>query len=100
MYVVQLGERLNRTHRDWIHAEMAKRGIACGRYFAPIHQQPAYLAETFGKCTLDVTERASERTLALPFFNRITSRQIDEVCRSLGELVEACASSFAADSQG
>ena len=29
-------------HRDWIYEEMKGLGIALGRYFGPIHLQPAY----------------------------------------------------------
>jgi dTDP-4-amino-4,6-dideoxygalactose transaminase len=32
---------------------------------------------------LRVTESVAERTLALPFFNRITREQVDEVCSAL-----------------
>jgi dTDP-4-amino-4,6-dideoxygalactose transaminase len=34
---------------------------------------------------LSVTDAVAPRTLALPFFNQITSEQIDEVCRALCE---------------
>jgi dTDP-4-amino-4,6-dideoxygalactose transaminase len=33
------------------------------------------------------TEHAADSTLALPFFNRITDAQIDEVCENLIELI-------------
>jgi hypothetical protein len=35
-----------------------------------------------------VTEAAAARTLALPFFNRISDAQIDEVCSTLGEVID------------
>jgi perosamine synthetase len=60
--------------------ELASRGIACGRYFAPIHLQPAYRAQPHRCLTLTQTESIALRTLALPFFNKITSAQIAEVC--------------------
>jgi dTDP-4-amino-4,6-dideoxygalactose transaminase len=41
-----------------------------------------------GGCDLTVTERVAQRTLALPFFNRLTDGEIDEVCRTLREAIE------------
>jgi dTDP-4-amino-4,6-dideoxygalactose transaminase len=35
---------------------------------------------------LTQTESIAPRTLALPFFNRITDEQIEEVCRTLHEV--------------
>jgi perosamine synthetase len=90
VYVVRLGERFTRTDRDWICGEMGKRGIGCGKYFPPIHLQPAYGKEPSRKTELTVTERVGDRTLALPFFNRITDGQIAEVCDTLAELMEKC----------
>ncbi len=67
---------------------MNQAGIGCGRYFAPIHLQPFY-AETFGFRTGDfpVAEHAAERVVALPFFNRITDWEIDEVGEMLEKLI-------------
>jgi perosamine synthetase len=92
VYVVRLNAAFNRAHRDWIHSELIKRGIGCGKYFAPIHQQPAYLREPSRRTDLTVTENVSERTLALPFFNRLTNDRLEEVCYSLKELIVACRS--------
>ncbi|MCY7347676.1 MAG: DegT/DnrJ/EryC1/StrS family aminotransferase [Pyrinomonadaceae bacterium] len=89
VYVVRLNENFTRAQRDSIVNEMRKSGIGCGRYFAPIHLQPFY-AETFGYKSGDfsVAEHAAERVIALPFFNRITDAQIDEVCATLEKLIE------------
>ena len=59
-------------------------------YFAPIHLQPFY-AKTFGFKTGDfpVAEHAAERVVALPFFNRITDEEIDEVGERLEKLCGA-----------
>jgi perosamine synthetase len=81
VYVVRLPERVN---RDQVQAAMAREGIATGRYFAPLHQQPASRAETSAPSSrLEVTEKLAPRMLALPFFNRITSREQEEVANAL-----------------
>jgi perosamine synthetase len=81
-----LSEDFSQLHRDWIVNEMDRRGIACGRYFAPIHLQPAYRDLSTPRTDLSVTEFQASRSIALPFFNRIEQRQIDEVCEALCEL--------------
>jgi len=87
VYVVRLSEHFSQIHRDWIAEEMGRRGIGCGRYFAPIHLQPAYRDFCSPRVSLEVTEREAARTLALPFFNRLREEQISEVCETLRELV-------------
>ena len=90
VYVIRLGIQFTQMHRDWIVREMHSRGIGVGRYFAPIHLQPIYKGwATPG--TLPGTEQIASRTIALPFFNRIQTDQIEEVCSTLTELVD-CAS--------
>ena len=87
VYVVRLAERFSQAHRDWIAKEMNRRGIGCGRYFAPIHQQSAYKGAPGFRTILPITERQSARCLALPFFNRLRDEQISEVCATLSELI-------------
>jgi perosamine synthetase len=86
-YVVRLAPELTAVDRDAIVAGMRARGIGCGRYFAPIHLQPYYRRQ-FGYREGDfpISEAASARTLALPFFNRLEAGQVDEVCETLGLL--------------
>ena len=88
VYMIRLGIRFSQFHRDWIVREMQSRGIGVGRYFAPIHLQPIYKGwATTG--TLPVTEQIASRAIALPFFNRIQSDQIEEVCSTLVELIDS-----------
>jgi perosamine synthetase len=92
VYVVRLSGSLTQIHRDWIMNEMHRRGIACGRYFAPIHRQPAYRSACGPRADLSVTEYEASRCLALPFFNRLQDEQIDEVCENLSELLSLAGS--------
>lgn len=89
VYVVRLSNRFNQGHRDWIVDEMRSRGIALGRYFAPIHLQPVYQSSIYRKAVLPVTEFQASRSLALPFFNRIREEEIGEVCRTLVGLIQS-----------
>jgi perosamine synthetase len=81
VYVVRLPEQVD---RDRVQATLAGRDIATGRYFAPIHLQPAWRGHpSAGAAVLPLTESISRRTLALPFFNRIVFSQQEEVAAAL-----------------
>jgi perosamine synthetase len=87
VYVLRLPEEVD---RDRVQASLAQRGIATGRYFAPIHLQPAWRRHSStGTATLPITEAIARRTLALPFFNRISSVQQEEVTSALREAIGA-----------
>jgi perosamine synthetase len=83
VYVVRVRFAPN---RDAIIKGLAAAGIASGRYFAPIHLQPSYAA--WRTSSLAVTEAEASGTLALPFFNQIEASAIDEVCHTLGRLLQ------------
>jgi len=86
-FVVRLSSRLTRADRDAIWRRLTSQGIGCGRYFAPMHQQPLYATRSRSCDDLTVTEQVAERTLALPFFNRLTAEQITEVCQRLRDAI-------------
>ena len=79
VYVVRLSERFDRYERDCILGAMTREGIACGRYFAPIHRQQAYATENM----LPITDFVADRAIALPFFNRLTQEQVYYVTECL-----------------
>jgi perosamine synthetase len=81
VFVVRLDSSFTAVDRDAIVACLHQSGVGCARYFAPIHQQPAY-AE-YRNVSLPVTTSVAARTLALPFFNRITEAEITEVVATL-----------------
>jgi perosamine synthetase len=85
VYVVRLPRHVDRNR---VHAALGARGIATGRYFPPIHLQPAWRSHPSASRTpLPVTESIARRTLALPFFNRITAVQQREVVSALRQSI-------------
>jgi perosamine synthetase len=90
VYVVRLRDKFSQYQRDAIVRMLHQRGIGCGRYFAPIHSQPAY-ADLPVRWPLPVTESVSRRTLALPFFTRLGDQEIARVSQVLRESVAAAA---------
>ena len=81
VFVVRLAPSFTAEDRDAVVAHLHHSAIACARYFAPIHLQPAYAA--YRHAHLPVTESVAARTLALPFFNRLTEPEIVEVSTTL-----------------
>jgi len=88
VFVVRLADAFTQADRDRITRALAEQGIATGRYFAPIHLQPAY-ADRRRAMPLPVTEFAAARTLALPFFNRLRDDQIARVAAALQAALDA-----------
>lgn len=90
VYVVRLPKCVD---RDRVQAFLARQGIATRRYFPPIHLQRAWLNHSSAATSnLPLTEDISRRTLALPFFNRITIGQQEQVVVELRESIRAAES--------
>jgi perosamine synthetase len=80
VYVV----RLTKGNRDDVLAQLNQKGIACGRYFAPVHLQPYYLSYQ-QKIKLKNTEQIAEECLALPFYHQLQEQNIEYICNNLIE---------------
>jgi len=89
VYVVRLAERFSRSDRDGVLEGLSRRGIGCRDYFQPIHLLP-FVREALGTAPgrFPVTEAVADRTIALPFFNRIREEQIEMVAGALREELE------------
>jgi perosamine synthetase len=89
VFVVRLNDLFEPGDRDSIMQDLREAGIGCNNYFPPIHLQP-YIADKFGHKIGDypVTEYVSARTLALPFFGKMTGRQVNHVCDILEGVLE------------
>ncbi len=78
VYVVRVASE----HRDRIASQLIENGVQCGRYFAPVHRQPAYAGWPLPHA-LPVTGAESARTIALPFFSTMTEAQVSYVAEQL-----------------
>ncbi len=81
VYVVKLPAELD---RDRVIAELARAGVASAPYLPSIHLQP-YMRERFGfaEGLCPVSEDASRRTLALPFFPQLEAEDQEWVADTL-----------------
>jgi dTDP-4-amino-4,6-dideoxygalactose transaminase len=88
VYVVELTHPRLASRRDAIADGLHARGIGASAYFPPVHLQPLY-RRRFGYAPGDLpqAERLASRTLALPFFTRISQEQVTCVVETLRELV-------------
>jgi len=93
VYVVRLPAALGRHDRDEVVRQMQAVGIQCGRYFAPIHSQPAYANLPAGEA-LPATERESERTIALPFFTSMSDAEVKRVASELFRVTDTLLAGF------
>lgn len=84
VFVVRLRDQFA---RERARSFLAARGIATGRYFAPIHLQPAYRHCPNSSAPLPNTEYVAQRTLAIPLFNRITEAEQLEITEVLAEIL-------------
>jgi perosamine synthetase len=84
VFVVQLAENFDKNQRDNILTEMRSQGIQVSNYFPPVHLQP-FIAEKYSLKAGDfpITESVSERTIALPFYNNLTRKDVQIVSESL-----------------
>jgi len=88
VYVVTLGEGIDRAP---VMAAMEARGIPVRAYFEPVHRQPYIRPEHRPEPgTLPVTDGVARRTVALPFHNRLSASDVDQVVAALREAVAEC----------
>lgn len=84
VYVPRLADQFTPADRDQVLAYLREHGIGCNNYFSPIHLQP-FIVDQFGFKNGDfpITERISERTIALPFYNNLSQQEVETVCAAL-----------------
>lgn len=90
VYVVRLDDkRFSQKDRDMIIKRLGAMGVNSRDYFPPIHLEPFYVS-MFGykKGDFPITEKVSGLTLALPFYNNLTDKEIDYTCESLKAVLE------------
>ncbi|HEV7300107.1 MAG TPA: DegT/DnrJ/EryC1/StrS family aminotransferase [Tepidisphaeraceae bacterium] len=89
VFVVRLNDLFEPGDRDAVMQELRAEGIGCNNYFPPIHLQP-YMAEATGHKDGDfpVCEYVAARTLALPFYGALSTRDVNRVCDELEQAID------------
>ncbi len=87
VYVITMDQELD---RDAVVEALKKRNIPSRCYFSPIHLQGYIVRRNDCRIAeLPVTESIARRTLALPFHNRLSANEVDEVVGALQEAIES-----------
>ncbi len=89
VFVIRLTDPFTRKHRDRIITGMRRHEVGCSNYFPPIHLQPFY-KEKFGYQQGDfpAAESVAQRTIALPFFNKLDATQVELVALTLNVMIQ------------
>lgn len=84
VFVVRLATGYTGEERDRIIRSLRNHDVGAADYFPCIHLQPFY-REKFGfqQGMFPIAESVSQRTIALPFHNRLTAREVDLVAQTL-----------------
>jgi perosamine synthetase len=84
VFVVRLAAGYRRDDRDAIIAGLHRHEVGARDYFPCIHLQPFYRQLMgFKPGDFPIAETVSDRTIALPFHNDLTAKEVDFVCRTL-----------------
>jgi perosamine synthetase len=88
VFVVRLATGYTAEERDRIIAGMRNHEVGAADYFPCIHLQPFYRERFgFGPGMFPIAETVSQRTIAVPFFNSLTEREVDIVAATLEVMI-------------
>jgi dTDP-4-amino-4,6-dideoxygalactose transaminase len=79
LYVVHLGTRFSRSSRDAIVDDLRTEHVEATAYSVPLHLQPFYFEQGWRRGSLPVTDRVSDRAVALPFHAHLSADQVEFV---------------------
>jgi perosamine synthetase len=83
VFVTRLGTAYTSEERDRMIAGLRRHDVGAGDYFPCIHLQPFYREMGYAPGMFPIAETVSQRTIALPFYNDLTPRDIDYVAQTL-----------------
>jgi perosamine synthetase len=99
LFVVRLSDRFTSTDRDEIIGGLRRHEVGAAAYFPPIPMLPFYRRlYGFNPGDFPMAESVSQRTIALPFFTRLTNREVDLVCQTLELMMQRLSFSRESDS--
>ncbi len=89
VFVVRLSDLYGQTERDRVVQGLRRHDVGAANYFPCIHLQPFY-KQRFGydKGMLPIAESMSQRTVALPFFNRMDETHVELATHTLHVMLQ------------
>lgn len=76
LYVVHLGTRFSRSSRNQIIEDMATEHVEAAIYCNPLHTQYFYAQLGYARGNFPVTEKISDRAMALPFHVHLSDEEV------------------------
>lgn len=88
VFTIRLERGYTGEERDRVIQGLRNHDVGCAPYFPCIHLMPEYVRR-FGyeRGTFPIAESVSDRTIALPFHNGLTERDIDMVAQTLSVIL-------------
>ena len=77
LYVVHLGTRFTRSSRNQIIEDMEQEKVEAAAYCNPIHVQYFYTQLGYARGIFFVTEKISDRSMALPFYGGLSDDEVE-----------------------
>lgn len=89
VFVVRLNDQFGHVERDRIITGVRRHDVGAANYFPCIHLQPHY-RERYGYDEGDfpIAESVAQRTIALPFYNRMDETHVELVCHTLRVMID------------
>jgi len=89
VFVVRLNDRYGHIERDRIIQGLHRHEVGAANYFPCIHLQPFYREKfAYKKGDYPIAESVSNRTIALPFYNRLDRTSIELVVQTLKVMIQ------------
>ena len=89
VFVVRLADPFSMVARNRVIDGLRRHDVGASNYFPPIHLQPHYRqAMDFKPGDFPITESVAQRTIALPFFNRMDETHVELSCHTLRVMLQ------------
>jgi perosamine synthetase len=88
VYVLRLSDKYDFKSREEVLTKLRNKDIQCSNYFTPIHLQSHYKELGWKKGDMPITEKVSERTIALPFYNNLKEDSIEYIFKTLKSILK------------
>jgi len=82
-FVIRLSDRFSREDRDEVIRGLHRHEIGAADYFQSVPSLPPIRSNCANVHPCPVAESISQRMVALPFYTRMTRREVDIVCQTL-----------------
>lgn len=88
VFVVRLSDQYRADERDRIIAGMHRHDVGAAAYFPCVHLQPHFRALGHMEGRFPISERISQRTIALPFFTNLDREDAEFAARTLELMID------------